>query len=575
MIRKLNNLTIGRIIFLFSTIFMGVILLFSSLLSFRFLFMRVDNLVETTSKEINKQVILNYENYLSSVIDTSSTLQGYIIEATRENDFESLDRLFKTTTDMLNNTLSIVLLDQSGYVLASSRYDGLLEPYNTHEWYQNASRNTDIHHFSRPHTQTISSNGNQEVFTISKAVDYFIGETYRSGVLVIDIQTSELMSLIDKTNLGEQGHILIIGTDDSVIFSNRDQCYELICESHHVVNDMILGGEAHDVDGTKMYVNVNTINATRWKIATFYDIQSINQAQYQMIINLLIAFMITIILIAIASIIVSERINSPMKQLRKAISALEKGSYDVSLDVKGQKEIVDLAKAFSEMRIRIKDLMHEVIKEQREKEETHFQALQSQINPHFLYNTLDSIVWLSENNRNKDVEKAIIALSKFFRRSVNSENIVTLEEEIDHVFNYLLIQQIRYQNQFNFEIDINDSLKEQRILKLSLQPLVENAIIHGIQPEDDFKTIRVSGYEKDGFIYVEVFNEGYGLTALNIHRILMNIKGDASTTSMGLRNVYQRIKLLYGDLGDLMIESELDEYTKVILKIPRDKDEGV
>src|SRR5690554_6079720 len=574
MMRKLNNLTIGRIIFLFSTIFMGVILLFSSLLSFRFLFMRVDNLVETTSKEINKQVILNYENYLSSVIDTSSTLQGYIIEATRENDFESLDRLFKTTTDMLNNTLSIVLLDQSGYVLASSRYDGLLEPYNTHEWYQNASRNTDIHHFSRPHTQTISSNGNQEVFTISKAVDYFIGETYRSGVLVIDIQTSELMSLIDKTNLGEQGHILIIGTDDSVIFSNRDQCYELICESHQVVNDMILGGEAHDVDGTKMYVNVNTINATRWKIATFYDIQSINQAQYQMIINLLIAFMITIILIAIASIIVSERINSPMKQLRKAISALEKGSYDVSLDVKGQKEIVDLAKAFSEMRIRIKDLMHEVIKEQREKEETHFQALQSQINPHFLYNTLDSIVWLSENNRNKDVEKAIIALSKFFRRSVNSENIVTLEEEIDHVFNYLLIQQIRYQNQFNFEIDINDSLKEQRILKLSLQPLVENAIIHGIQPEDDFKIIRVSGYEKDGFIYVEVFNEGYGLTALNIHRILMNIKGDASTTSMGLRNVYQRIKLLYGDLGDLMIESELDEYTKVILKIPRDKDEG-
>lgn len=575
MMRKLNNLTIGRIIFLFSTIFMGVILLFSSLLSFRFLFMRVDNLVETTSKEINKQVILNYENYLSSVIDTSSTLQGYIIEATRENDFESLDRLFKTTTDMLNNTLSIVLLDQSGYVLASSRYDGLLEPYNTHEWYQNASSNTDIHHFSRPHTQTISSNGDQEVFTISKAVDYFIGETYRSGVLVIDIQTSELMSLIDKTNLGEQGHILIIGTDDSVIFSNRDQCYELICESHQVVNDMILGGEAHDVDGTKMYVNVNTINATRWKIATFYDIQSINQAQYQMIINLLIAFMITIILIAIASIIVSERINSPMKQLRKAISALEKGSYDVSLDVKGQKEIVDLAKAFSEMRIRIKDLMHEVIKEQREKEETHFQALQSQINPHFLYNTLDSIVWLSENNRNKDVEKAIIALSKFFRRSVNSENIVTLEEEIDHVFNYLLIQQIRYQNQFNFEIDINDSLKEQRILKLSLQPLVENAIIHGIQPEDDFKTIRVSGYEKDGFIYVEVFNEGYGLTALNIHRILKNIKGDASTTSMGLRNVYQRIKLLYGDLGDLMIESELDEYTKVILKIPRDKDEGV
>lgn len=547
---------------------MGVILFLSSIIAYFFLFHNVDNLVADTSKEINKQVILNYENYLSSVIDTSSTLQGYIVETTRDNTFEPLDGLFNTTASILNNTVSIVLLDGHGYVLASSRYDGLIEPYDGTTWFQNAIINTDIHHFSRPHIQDISINGEQEVFTISKSVDYFLDGEYQSGILVIDIQTDELISLVDKTNLGDEGHILISSFDDTVIFSSRPDCIDLSCESGQIVSNMILGGEPHIVGDTQMYVNVSTINATRWKIATFIDVNSISIAKTQMVATLFIAFFIASVLIAWTSIIVSNRINNPMHQLRKAITALEEGSFDVSLDVKGQKEIVDLAVAFSDMRIRIKDLMDAVAKEQREKEKTHFEALQSQINPHFLYNTLDSIVWLSENNRNKDVEKAIIALSKFFRRSVTSENVVTLDEEIEHVFNYLLIQQIRYQNQFKFEMNIDEKTKDTMVLKLSLQPIVENAIIHGIKPEDDFNTIRISSYRDHAFTYIEVYNEGYGLTDDKIAEIMENVKSEAKTDSMGLRNIYQRIKLLYGEHGDLLIESELDEYTKFILKVP-------
>jgi two-component system sensor histidine kinase YesM len=258
-----------------------------------------------------------------------------------------------------------------------------------------------------------------------------------------------------------------------------------------------------------------------------------------------------------------------MNQLKKYIKKIEEGDFDSHVYVRGQKEVVVLADAFNTMSDRIKNLMDRVLIEQTEKRKTHFKALQNQINPHFLYNTLDSIVWLSENNRNKDVEKAIIALSKFFRMSISSEsNIVPLKDEIEHVTNYLLIQQIRYQNSFEFTIDIQDQILEFSVLKLSLQPLVENAIIHGIKPDESFTKILITGYIRNGFVFVEVFNEGYGLNQQKIDEIMDMLHQEKESTSMGLKNVYQRLKLYYGAQADLIIESELDEYTKVIMKIP-------
>jgi two-component system sensor histidine kinase YesM len=213
--------------------------------------------------------------------------------------------------------------------------------------------------------------------------------------------------------------------------------------------------------------------------------------------------------------------------------------------------------------------MQKVLNEQNEKRKTHFLALQNQINPHFLYNTLDSIVALSENNRNKDVEHAIIALSKFFRMSISSDmNLVELKDEIEHVRNYLVIQQIRYRNAFKFDFDIDEDVLHHKVIKLSLQPLVENAILHGIQPEEAFTTILIKGYIKDNFTYVEVFNEGYGISQDKIDEIKAVIQSQKESSSMGLKNVYQRLKLYYGEEADLYFESELDEYTKVIMKMP-------
>lgn len=574
MIKKLNDLSIGQAIFLLATVLVGTILLVSSFLTYRLVFNRTDKLIESTSKEINKQVVLNYENSLNNVIDTSNSLQKYIVDYTKKGDYNLLSDLFFNSVAIQRNIMNIALFTDDGKLLAASTSDALRSSYTQFDWFKQASTNPDIHYFSKPHRQDVSLNGNHDVFSVSKSVEYIQDGQSKLGVLLIDINTDEFIQLANQTNLGENGHIIILDSTNDLIYASNDNCFDSSCISVQMVKDIVLGGQLQAMNDTSMYVNVNTITHTRWKMGTFINVNEISLAKNQIFINISIIFITTLLILAIISFLFARRINDPMNQLKQYIKKIEEGDFDSHVYVTGQKEVVALADAFNSMSDRIKDLMDRVLIEQREKRKTHFKALQNQINPHFLYNTLDSIVWLSENNRNKDVEKAIIALSKFFRMSISSEsNIVPLKDEIEHVTNYLLIQQIRYQNSFEFTIDIQDRILESDVLKLSLQPLVENAIIHGIKPDEAFNKISIVGYIRNGFIYIEVFNEGYGINQQKIDEIMEMLHQEKESTSMGLKNVYQRLKLYYGPNADLIIESELDEYTKVSMKIPLNQKE--
>ncbi len=569
MLKKINDLSIGQSIFLLLMVFVSTIVLLSGILTYRLIFVRTDDLIESTSKEINKQVVLNYESYLSNVIDTSNSLQKYIVDYTKQNNYNQLSELFTNSVAISNNIVNIALFNQQGNVLSASQQEGLISNYSNFEWFAQATSNPDIHHFSKPHIQDLTHLTNQQVFSVTKSVEIINDNQSSLGVLLIDINTDEFIQLSNQTNLGDQGHIVILDANNEYIYDSLNECVNQNCLSIGIIQDIILGGQLQTINNTSMYVNVNTITHTRWKMATFINVNEITQAKNQMFINMALIFISMIFILAIVSFFFAKRINDPMNTLKRYIKKIEKGDFDSHVYVSGQKEVVALADAFNTMSDRIKMLMSRVLIEQKEKRKTHFKALQNQINPHFLYNTLDSIVWLSENNRNADVEKAIIALSKFFRMSISSEsNIVPLQDEIEHVSNYLLIQQIRYQNSFDFTINIDQDVLQHKVLKLSLQPLVENAIIHGIKPDESFNEIKISAYKDEHFLYIEVFNQGYGIDQSKIAEIMHMLHVEKESTSMGLKNVYQRLKLYYGPSADLLIESEMDEYTKVIMKIP-------
>ena len=246
----------------------------------------------------------------------------------------------------------------------------------------------------------------------------------------------------------------------------------------------------------------------------------------------------------------------------------ENGVSYSPLEVEGQKEIIILSNAFNNMISEIRILMERVLREQKEKRKTEFIALQTQINPHFLYNTLDSIIWLSENNLNEQVVEMIVALSKYFRISISKgKTIITAKEELEHARSYLLIQKIRYSSKFDYSFVVDENIYDVKAVKLILQPLIENAIYHGISGDED-GIIIIRAYKKEELMVFEVENNGYGLTDSQIDGIYDNMKSEINNTSIGLKNVYQRLKLYYGEKANLEIISELDEKTIVKLTYP-------
>lgn len=570
--RRLDQLTIGQTIFIVSTLVVAIFVIITSLLLSSTFFARLDTLIEDTSKEINKQVVMNYESYLSDVIETSNALQEDIVLYSRNNEIYRLNDLFESSIKAQSNIRNIALVSTGGVKLASSFTNDVNPSINESSWFVQALLYSDIHHFSTPHKENLFAKGDIDVITISKKVDYVLNGNTLKAILLIDINASGLISLAQRTNLGESGQILISDIDDQIVFDSTQKCVDSSCESIQIVRAIILGGQLLKVNNQYMFINVNTLQDTRWKITTFINVDESVQTKQTVLFVMIISFLIASVIIALFSSWMARRITQPMNVLKKHIQKLEEGDFEAQVVLSGQKEVVHLAEAFNIMGNQIHELMTRILDEQNEKRKTHFIALQNQINPHFLYNTLDSIVSLSEKGRNKDVEKAIIALSKFFRMSVSSDmSLITLKNEIEHVKHYLVIQQIRYQKNFEYEILIPKELEPIKVIKLSLQPLVENAIIHGLNIEEAFTQIKISAYLKENNLFVEVYNQGFGMTAAKIAEITKMIRSPEVSSSLGLKNVYQRLKLYFGDQADLIFESELDVYTKVILKVPVQK----
>ena len=270
--------------------------------------------------------------------------------------------------------------------------------------------------------------------------------------------------------------------------------------------------------------------------------------------------------------LISARILKPIKLLQRVMKNVEKGEFDIIAEEKGENEVKNLSRTFNIMIRRIKQLMEQNLKEQEEKRRYELNALQAQINPHFLYNTLDSIVWLAENDENKEVVKMVTALANLFRISISKGNeLITIKDEIEHARNYLVIQKIRYADKFDFDIQVQEDIFDNLTQKLILQPIIENAIYHGIKKMLDYGSILIKGSIVDSKICIEVIDNGVGMSQETANALLTKVSNVKNTHGIGVRNVSERIKLCFGQEYGLEILSELDEGTRVIIWIPKTK----
>ena len=276
-------------------------------------------------------------------------------------------------------------------------------------------------------------------------------------------------------------------------------------------------------------------------------------------------------LLAVINAYISSKITAPIKELEKSVNALEAGELDTDIDIGGSYEIQHLGRSIGEMARRIQVLMEDIVAQHESKRKSEFDTLQSQINPHFLYNTLDIIVWMIENEQKQEAVKIVTALARFFRISLSKgKSIIPVGDELEHVRNYLTIQQKRFKNKFTYRIQAADEVLNLASLKLMLQPLVENAIYHGMEFMDGDGEILVKAELKDGGLCFTIADNGLGMTEKQVEGLLTGETKSSSGkgSGIGVKNVNERIRLYFGEGYGLTILSEPDEGTAIKIRLP-------
>ncbi len=522
---------------------------------------RTKEAAKSSATEIGNQVVMNYENYLSSMFNTITYLE---VELMNHSDIETIKNRFDVVQKSRTDIVNVILCDIKGETITATGLSLHVTPENIKEEYGSSSK----YSFSSPYM----IDGEYKIL-VGKMIMHSIGGGFEYGILLVEYNFQTLVNISKSTNLGDGGAIYILDSDYSMIYSMQNGTSPYLRDKQlECISDLIIGNTILKDGNISYSIYVQTLTNTRWKIGIC---PNVTQAFHdQMIYDIsIVGIGLFILLIAIMlATIISKRVTTPIGVLEKSMKELEDGNFDIvsKIDEKhSQVEIVRLNKNFNNMIARIKRLMDKVVEEQTAQRKSELKALQNQINPHFLYNTLDSIVFMAESGQMDEVRTMVVALAKFFRISISKgKTIITVKEELEHVKNYMIIESIRYKDTFTFHIDLEEGCEDFLAMKLMLQPFVENSIYHGLKNLEDEGIIDIKVYKEDDFLYYVVKDNGYGMRQSKIDELYERMRNDDVTNSVGIKNVYQRLKLYFGDKADIIIESELDEYTKFIIKTP-------
>ena len=536
-----------------------------------------DNAVES-SKQLLDQAGWNLNTYLRNMMTVSDTMYYSVIK-NRDLTYEPLDKemtlLYEANKD---NLISIACVTEDGAVMAAApvatRKRGI--DITTQDWFIQANEKIENLHFSTPHVQNLFDSSNYRyywVVSLSRSVELTNVGRIRRGVLLVDMNFSGIEQLLSKANEKGYGYIYLIDRNGEIIYHPRQQAIysNLVQENNQVAATYEDGDYTEEFEGKERIVIVKTVGYTGWKLVSVTPVQelSVNLNQIKFFTVMIAA--ISILLLLFGNAIISSRVTDPIRKLEKSIKYLEEGNLDTDIYIGGTHEIRHLGRTIKSMVNQMRKLMDDMVAEQQEKRKSALDALQSQINPHFLYNTLDSVVWMIESERYQEAISMVTALAKLFRISLSKgKNIIPIRDEIAHAKYYLDIQKVRYKNRFNITIDVDPAIEDCCTIKLIVQPLLENAIYYGVEHMDGEGEIILRGYEQGEDIYIEVIDNGMGIPKENIPLLLTDdTRARKHGSGIGLRNIDQRIKLYFKGEYGLSIESELDEGTTVRIHLPK------
>ena len=537
-----------------------------------------EEMVSKNNQTIIEQVNLNLDSYLRNMMKISDTIYYRAIKKTDmsvENIEKEMDLIYEANKD---NLISITLFSEYGEIVNSYPLQQLksnIDP-RVNDWFQNAKNRKENLHFSTPHVQNLFYDPNYKytwVVSLSRAVEITESGKTSSGVLLVDMNFSGIEQICKNVEVSKNGYVYLIDRDGEIIYHPRQQLIysNLINENNYEVAEFEDGNHVESFEGNKRLVTVKTVGYTGWKLVAISPMSDITSGYSEFRVFAIFIMIFSIFILISINMFVSSKIANPIKDLEVAVKEFENGVENLNITENGSYEMQHLAKAIKSMVNQMNVLMKNIVIEQESKRKSELNALQAQINPHFLYNTLDSIIWMIENENYDGAIIMVTALARFFRISLSKgKNVITVKDELEHAKNYLTIQSIRYKNKFSYSIEANEDTLNLTSIKLIIQPLIENAIYHGMEYMSGEGDILIKSYIKDKDLYIDIIDNGLGMPQEVADKLLIekvnNVQKKGS--GIGLKNVHERIKLYFGNEYGLEIYSEPDEGTTIRIHMP-------
>lgn len=527
--------------------------------------------------QLVSQVELNLTNYLRNMMRISDSLYYNVIKDTDFADAtidKDLTLLYEANRDHL---VSIACFDDSGELVVATPVNTIKEQAVVTEqnWFIEAKMKPENLHFSSSHVQDLFVDSNDHyywVISLSRGVELTRDGNAFAGILLVDMNFSGIEHLFAKVNSSDISYMYLMDQNGEIIYHPQQKLIysELSEESNMTAIQYEDGIHTETFQGQERIVVVKTVGYTGWKIVSVIPNDNLYQNRNQINLVWLTVLAVSIIMLIFVNQYLSTKITMPIRKLENSVKELELQCPE-KIYVGGSEEIQHLGRTIRSMVEQMRKLMDDVVREQEEKRKNELDALQSQINPHFLYNTLDSIIWMVECERYEEAVDMVTALANLFRISLSKgKNIITIKEEFQHAINYSKIQKVRFKNKFQVDFILDEALENFLTIKLIIQPLLENAIYYGVEAMDGEGEIVVMGYEKGDDIYIDVIDNGIGMPPEQVEHLLTDGKYERKRGSgIGLKNVDQRIKLYFGEDYGLIIKSEPDVGTKITIHLPK------
>ena len=486
------------------------------------------------------------------------------LERLRANAAAHMNIVANTRSDITNIAViskykDVVLSDVEKEVNENSEF-------NVTDWYLKPMSYKDEIVVSPSHVQNLVSGEYKWVISISKSVlDPETGEV--TGVMVIDLNYRSIEAICENAQLGKNGYIYLIDRYKNIIYHPQQQLLYSGIKSELVeeilkMRDTYLRDDVNNRIYTRNYSEL-----TGWSAVGVVNVDELIKDKSSIIDFYFRLAGISILFAMTFAVLISTTITNPIKMLENTMHEVEVGNFDVRSEIELNNEIGHLSKTFNVMISRIKDLMEKTVRDEEEKRRSEIRALQAQINPHFLYNTLDTIIWMSAGGKNDEVVEVTSALARLFRTSISKgENLVTLLNEVENIKSYLTIQKMRYEDKLSWRVDVPPGLLGLMTPKLILQPIVENAVYHGVKMSQAGGEIAISARTAGDRLTITIADSGVGMTAEQLEQLF--VPRPDTDRGIGVINVNNRIRLCFGEEYGLHYFSAPGEGTRVEIWLP-------